>query len=357
MRKEAMIESVLIDNPRGMSLSDIANILDFDEIEVGNKVKEIKQKYDNDDSRGMTVVSFDNKYKFCSKESLQFRKDNNTENISILKEYLHVMKLRGRAKTTLESYELFLKRFIKGLDKPIKRVNTRNIRSFLMQEEDKGNSKSTIATKISILKSYFNWLEREEIITKNPVEKIEKPKFNNDKPKHLTYEEIERIRDLDMKLIDKVLFEVLYSSGIRVSEAVNLDWEDIDFDNRQLYVKNGKGSKDRTTLLSVKSIYLLKKYKRLRKDSDKCVFRSNYRQRMSKESIERHIRLLGEKSNLRKRLYPHRLRHSCATHLLSQGLAINNIQKLLGHSKVTTTERYSRTNFNDVDYNYKRINL
>ena len=272
-------------------------------------------------------------------------------------EFIHVLNLRGRAETTLENYDRFLKYFIRDINKNINEIEVRDIRLFLMKEQnEKGNKKSTISTKISIIKSFFSWLITEGFINSNPSDKIEKPKVVNNQIKFLTHEEIELIRESAGKLIDRTIIETLYSSGIRVSEAVNLDWNDIDFDKKKLYVRNGKGGKNRTTLLSTKAVMLLKKYRSSREDENNWVFQSNFRKRMSKESIERHMRLVGERANLSKRLTPHRLRHSLATHLLNGGMAIDMVQKILGHSKLSTTQIYAKTDTSNIDYHYRKIN-
>jgi len=278
--------------------------------------------------------------------------------INEVDEFIHVLNLRGRAETTIDNYENFLNYFIGFVDKEINTITVRDIRKVLMWEKkEKGNKKSTISTKVSIIKSFFSWLEVEEIITSNPANKIEKPKINkNKKRKYLSHEQIEKLRESAEKLIDRVMVEVLYTSGIRVSEAVNLDWNNIDFESKNLFIQNGKGGKNRTTPISTKAILLLKKYLETRKDDEEWVFQSNFKRRMSKESIERHIRLLGEEAGIKKRITPHTLRHSLATHLLNQGLKINMVQKILGHSKLSTTQIYAKTNMDNIDYHYRKIN-
>ena len=273
----------------------------------------------------------------------------------LVEEFIHVLNLRGRSETTIENYERFLKHFIAELDMEVEDIEVRDIRRFLMKEQkERGNTKSTISTKVSIIKSFFSWLDDERLIEINPASRIEKPKVKNTKRKYLTKEEIEEVREVIEKLIDRTLFEVLYSSGIRVSEAVALNWNNINFNDKKLRVINGKGGKNRIAPLSIKAIMLLKQYRESRNDASEWVFQSNFKQRMSKESIERHMRLLGEEADLESRLTPHRLRHSLATHVLNNGAPISVVSEILGHAKVSTTQIYAKTSQENIDYNYRR---
>lgn len=275
--------------------------------------------------------------------------------MAVVNEFLYVLQSQGRRKKTLDNYRLNLSRFIKSIQKPVQEITTRDIRYYLMQEKERGNCRNTIASKTAILRSFFSWLEKEEIIEKDPTRKIKNPRTDNKAPKFLTHEEIEKVREAVETLIDRLLFEVLYSSGIRVSEAVKLNWQDIDFNNKTLYVRDGKGGKSRATFLSTKAVMLLKKYKETRTDNGEWVFQSQYKRRMSKESIERHIRQLGKKAGLNKRLTPHRLRHSLATHLLERDTPIDMVQKILGHSDVSTTQVYAKTNTANIEHHYRKL--
>lgn len=260
--------------------------------------------------------------------------------LSLIEEYLSAQRQRGRAATTIKQYRAFMTRFAREVGRPLDEVTTRDVRRFLMNEEQRGNSTSTIASKIHRLSSLFGWLEREELIDKNPMARIDAPQLPPAEPRYLTHEEIERVRDVATGR-DRVLFEVLYSSGIRREEAANLDWTDINFDTKALLVREGKGGKSRTTMLSTRAVMLLRQYRAERTDDEPYVFRSQFRRRMSNESINRRIRLLGERAGLRERLTPHRLRHSMAKHLRDAGMPLDVIQALLGHEDMRTTQRYS----------------
>lgn len=227
--------------------------------------------------------------------------------------------------------------------------------SFLMAEETRGNNRNTLATKISTLRSFFGWAVREELVDKDPMLKIDKPKTDPPAPKHLSRDEIELIREACTNLLDRCLVEVLYGSGLRVSEAVNLDWSDLDFQQRLLTIRDGKGGKDRVVPMSTRAALLLRRMSDQRNDDDPCVFRSRYSRRMSKNTIERRVRKIGEAAGIKTRVTPHRFRHSFATHCLESGMPIHVVQALLGHSDLKTTQVYARTQRSTVEYWYRKV--
>ncbi|HET7559239.1 MAG TPA: site-specific tyrosine recombinase/integron integrase [Limnochordia bacterium] len=277
---------------------------------------------------------------------------------SALRHYLYAQEIRGRTRNTLKAYRYFIGRFLRELGKPIDRIDTFDIREFLMREKQSGNSESTIATKINYLRSFFAWLYREEIIMKDPAAKIDPIPQRLDVPKFLTHEEVELLREACTEMVDRCLVEVLYSAGLRVSEASRLEWRDIDFPSMSLRVREGKGDKDRVVPFSTKARLLLQKMRQQRNRQDDflpCVFRSRHNRAMSPSSIERRIRALGEVAGIKERVTPHRLRHSLATHLLESGMPIDAIQKVLGHERIHTTQIYAKTQQRNVEIYYRRV--
>lgn len=274
-----------------------------------------------------------------------------------VQEFLLYQKLRGRRVGTLEGYRQFLERFLRTVGKSIEEISVGDIRQFLMAEEARGNKVTTIAAKIACLRSFFNWLEREEYIPKNPMRRIDRPKLPPAAPKYLTHDEIEALREAaaSTSLMDQLIVEVLYSSGLRVSELIALDWDDVDFANKQAIVREGKGGKSRIVPLSTRAVRLLKRYQKTRRDQDPCVFRSREKNRMTKATVEYRLKRLGRLAGLQSHVTPHRLRHSQATHLLEAGMPLDMIQRLLGHSSIATTQIYARTQMAGVEQYYRRV--
>jgi integrase/recombinase XerD len=271
-----------------------------------------------------------------------------------LLEFLQAKRLEGCRPKSLKAYERFLTRFLWYFKKSPSEIATSEIRMFLMSEESHGNKTTTIATKIAILRSYFGWLSNEEYIIKDPTKRIVRPNLPPSIPKYLTHDELEALRDAATSPIDELLVETLYSSGLRVSELASLDWEDVSFPEKRVTVREGKGGKSRTVPLSTRATRLLSKCKEDRRDDKTWVFMSRQRNRMSKETVERRIRTLGAKAGIEKKVTPHRLRHSLATHLLEAGMPIDQIQQILGHSSLDTTQIYARTQMQNVEQFYRR---
>jgi integrase/recombinase XerD len=259
-----------------------------------------------------------------------------------LQEFLQAKRLEGCRPKSLKAYERFLTRFLWNIKKPVEQITISDVRTFLLVEESHGNKPTTLSTKINILRSYFSWLYIEEYIEKDFTRRLATPRLPSPPPRWLSHEEIEMLRDVCAKLLDEVIVEVLYTSGVRVSEFTGCDWVDFDPTAKELTVL-GKGGKIRTVPLSTRAVMLLKKYRQARKDDNPWLIQSRESKRMSTETVERRIRLLGAKAGLQRKATPHCLRHSYATHLLEAGVPLDVIRELLGHSSVSTTERYART--------------
>ncbi len=273
-----------------------------------------------------------------------------------LQDYLDAQRLRGLRMSTLDAYEQFLARFIREVGKPIMAVTTRDIRRFLMGEERRGNKPATLASKISKLTTFFDWLQRERIIRENPMDLIDAPRIPEPPPKYLSYDELEAVREAAAgHLLRETLVETLYSSGVRVSELVALDRRDLNLTQKRATVREGKGGKSRVVPISTRASRLLQRLLDERTDTDPWVFRSNFDRRMSISSVQWHIRKLGEQAGLMFKLTPHQLRHSLAAHLLNAAMPLDQIQLILGHSSVQTTQRYARTQIQSAEQYYRRV--
>lgn len=353
----SLFEAVLISAGRPLALDHLASVAGIDRTRARYALDVLRSRYGDD--RGI-FVSWDGvrvelvvNPRFAGAVCQASRNDIE-HSYDLIEEFLSVQRQRGCRPKTIEGYRLFLRRFAREIGRPIDQVETRDIRRFIMQEERRVNQLSTIASKIHRLSSLYKWLEREELIERNPMRKIDAPKLPKRQPKWLTHEEIEQIRDVAWGM-GRLLFEVLYSSGIRVSEAVALDWHHVDLNNKTLTVVEGKGGKSRKTMLSTRAVMLLRRYQESRKDNNAWVFQSQFRRRMSKESIERWMRVLGERAGLRRRLTPHRLRHSFARHLLEAGMPPDVLQALMGHEDIRTTQGYSGLPEHHIGQYYRAV--
>jgi len=250
-------------------------------------------------------------------------------------------RLEGLSELTLSGYEIELKLFGKHIDKLVENITTNDIRMYLGKFNKLKTS--SMSKKISILKSFFSWLRNEEIIDKDNAYKIKTPKKEKRLPKALTIDELEMIREACVSSRERALIEVLYATGCRLSEVQKMNREDIDLQAMSTNVI-GKGNKERHVYFSFKALYHLKKYLLQRLDSDPALFVSERKPngRLSCRGIEREIKVIAGRSEVKKNVHPHILRHTFATLLINNGASLVAVQELLGHEDPSTTLIYAR---------------
>ena len=249
-------------------------------------------------------------------------------------------QLEGLSKITLGGYKRHLRIFSEHVKKKVEDVTTADIRVYMSRYKDQKNS--TIGTKISVLKSFFGWLTSEEILLRDPTSRIKHPKKEKRLPKALSIEELEMLREGCQNVRQRVLIEVLYATGCRLSEVQALDRSDIDYNTQSCRVI-GKGNKEREVYFSFKAIYHLKKYLLSRADIVPALIiteRQPYR-RLSGRGIQREIGIIAKNAGLLKKVSPHTLRHTFATLTLNNGADLVAVQELLGHENPATTQIYA----------------
>jgi len=231
------------------------------------------------------------------------------------------------------------------------KVDRHVLRDYLSELVEGGIAKASIARKLSAIRSFYRYLVREEIIPKNPIEQVSSPKLDKRLPSFLTKEEMVKLLnapDLSTPLgqRDRALLELLYASGLRVSELVSLTPEQIDLESNEIRVW-GKGSKERVVLMGVPAAEAIKNYLRegrarlLSKKKTKSLFLNRYGQRLPERSVQRLLEQYAKKAGIGKRVHPHMLRHTFATHLLDGGADLRVVQELLGHARLTSTQIYT----------------
>lgn len=252
------------------------------------------------------------------------------------------MKLRNYSMHTISAYinvieQLFT--FVKK--KPLRELNIGELKDFLYKKQEDGWSSNSISLAANAINFMYT-----QIYKRDGFERLKHPKKVNRLPVVLTKEEIEDVLYQTQNQKHKALLATAYAAGLRVSEVVSLRVEDIDFSNLRLVVRQGKGQRDRVTVLSkrlVDDLYFLCQPK---KGKD-YVFASNRNRKMNKTTAQKIFKQCLKKSFIKKAATFHSLRHSFATHLLEQGTDIRYVQKLLGHKNIRTTQLY--THITDVD--------
>lgn len=265
------------------------------------------------------------------------------------------------SKNTIESYKSDLEKFDNYINKNVKKIDENDIKKYLEYLTKEKESKSTIARNISALRTYYKFLIIDKVITKNPMENIELPKLDKKLPNTLDEEDIEQL--LDIKLIDsysyrnKAMLELMYATGLRVSELINLKIHDVDIDMALLKTM-GKGSKERVIPIGDYALYYLKEYltkyrnSMLKKEYNDFLFLNNHGKQMTRQGFFKMLKKLALENNIHKDFSPHTIRHSFATHLLNNGADLRSIQELLGHSDITTTQIYTHVSNKQLRENY-----
>ncbi len=236
----------------------------------------------------------------------------------------------------------------------IEKVNSKIINLYSLNLYTK-NSKSTVSRKLTTLRSFFNFMVRKGNLKQNPANLIPLPKKEKELPVFLSVDEVFKLIDsIDQEgilpLRDLAIIELLYSSGLRVSELTNI--KVLDIDHRENFVKvSGKGNKERVVPFGSNAREVILQYLRRRielKPKDDFLFLNNRGSGLTTRSIERIVKKYGLLSGISKKISPHALRHTFATHLLGGGADLRSIQELLGHSSLSTTQRYTHTSIEQI---------
>ena len=261
---------------------------------------------------------------------------------------------KGLSKNTIESYASDLNQLSKWLsskDKTMKACTEIDINMFLAEKIKKGNLSTSINRSLSSIKSFFNWLTYNSIIKINPSELIESPKIGRKLPINISEEDVEKILsapDLSSPygIRDKAMLELLYATGLRISELINLKFNEIDF-KRGIVKIAGKGGKERIVPVGETALSWLTDYiDNIRQDlvaenENVYLFLSNRGKQLSRKSCWSIINNYSKISLDSKTISPHSLRHAFATHLLNHGADLRSVQMLLGHSSLSTTQIYT----------------
>src|SRR6056297_3052014 len=277
-----------------------------------------------------------------------------------LNEFIQYLEVeRNYSNNTIKSYKNDLKEFFDYTEKDLTDVKNRDIRIFIEYLYDIDRKRTTINRKISVLRTYFKLLRREELLDENPMEEILSAKNNKKLPDFLTINEINDLINsigeenlLDLR--NKTILKLLYATGLRVEKLVNLKKNDINFGNKYLKVK-GKGNKERSVPITDIALKKLNKYLKRRKYENERIFLSKNGNPLSQRDIRRILKKLIKKMALDKNITPHTIRHSFATHLLERGADLRLVQELLGHSSISTTQIYTHISMEKMKEYYKKF--
>jgi len=285
-----------------------------------------------------------------------------------LSKFLDFLKYEKNASShTISAYRrdlLQFKNYLKNKNLNWEQADNIVIRGFLAILYEKKVKKSTSSRKLAAIRSYYQFCLKRKWMADNPAKVVATPKQEKTVPSFLTEEEMSEFLDfprsgkvLDFR--DKAMLELLYASGIRVSELIGLNLEDLNFDERLIRVK-GKGKKERMipfgrTAEESLQIYISRRMMINKGKIDEEALFLNYRgQRLTTRSVERTVDFYIQRSAVRRKISPHSIRHSFASHLLSRGADLRVIQELLGHESLATTQKYTHVDLRHLLEVYKK---
>lgn len=264
------------------------------------------------------------------------------------------LKAQNRSENTLIAYNNDITQFIDFTTRElniepesltVEQVDIYIVRSFLGELTDQGMERKSMARKLSALRAFFKFLCREGILQKSPVQRIATPKLGRKLPHFLFLEQVEKLLQTPdcatlLGARDQMILELLYGSGLRVSELAGLNRLDVDSEGSLLRVR-GKGSKERLVPLTKYAIEAIQAYLQKREDQQVALLLNYQGSRLSTRSIRRILEKVALEAGLSQHLHPHMLRHSFATHLLDGGADLRSVQELLGHAKLSSTQIYT----------------
>jgi len=240
-----------------------------------------------------------------------------------------------------------------SVDQLLLAADVNEARSYLAHLNDKEYSKATIARKLATLRSFYKFLVKTNRRSSNPLTAVRTPKQEKKLPRFLEYEEIKRLLDTPpietwLGARDRAILETLYSTGIRVSELVALNMDDVDFLGEVIHIR-GKGKKERIAPISSSALQAIQHYmefrnKRAQSNTNfdtKVLFVNKHGHRLSTRSVRRKMDKYLKMAGLDPNISPHTLRHSFATHMLNNGADLRSVQELLGHQSLSTTQVYT----------------
>ena len=272
--------------------------------------------------------------------------------MNYLSDYLKYLEYqKNYSKDTIESYERDVLEYLKYVEKEklnIKDFNYDDVRAYLIYLNKKKDKNSTVSRKISALRSYYKYLINKGVLENNPFSLVSLPKREKKLPRFFYYNELEELFQTPklhtpLGQRDRLILEILYATGIRVSELVNIKVSDISGNEIRIL---GKGNKERIVRFGeyveeVLELYLKETYNELNLDNSDYLFLNSLGGQLTTRGIRYILDRIISKTNIEKKISPHMLRHSFATHLLNEGCDIMTVQELLGHESLTATSIYT----------------
>ncbi|MFA5602943.1 MAG: site-specific tyrosine recombinase XerD [Bacilli bacterium] len=282
----------------------------------------------------------------------------------IIDDYLGYLRIEKKlSENTIQSYRNDLEKYITHTKKNVDSIKKEDITSYIEYLKKNNISSRSIARNITSIKGLHKYLIREKITSYNPSEYIDMPKIKKGLPKSLNTEEINKLLDIKLNTPydyrNKAMLELLYASGLRVSELIHLKIHDVNL-NMAVVRCMGKGNKERINPLGETAIYYLKQYidiyrnKLLKGYFTDYLFLNNHGKGITRQGFFKMLKKIAKEQGIKKEFGPHTIRHTFATHLLDGGADLRSIQEMLGHSDISTTQIYTDISNDTIRQNYDK---
>ena len=274
----------------------------------------------------------------------------------VVKYYLASKAVENISKGTLKIYKLRLEDFFSVVKKGFNDVRPNDIRMYLYYYKKSHNASDAYLDNIRrILNAFFSWLVDNEYLLRNPCASVDRIKYQAPERQPLTAYQLEVLRWNCKTIREKALVDFLFSTGVRVSECRDINLSDIDWVNRSVVIRHGKGDKRRTVFFNAESELTLRKYIESRNDSNEALFVTvrNPHHRMGVKALENEIANISKRCDLH--VFPHKLRHTFATSGLRGGMPLDKLQALMGHTKPETTLIYAKQDQSDLKLAHQRV--
>ena len=270
----------------------------------------------------------------------------------LLDAYLSALTVEGRSQKTIDRYAYIISRFMAYAKVPTRQVSVYHLRTYLAAEKARGIADSTLEGYREIFSAYFNWLQRESLIEKNPTTNLGAIKCPKRQKQTYSEVDLERLTQGCTRIRDKAIIHFLSSTGCRISEMVELNRDTVDLDRLECVV-HGKGDKERVVFLDAVAAMYIREYLATRSDDNPALFINRRKQRMQPGGIrDMMVRLAGAVGV--DHVHPHKFRRTLATELSRHGMPIQEVRILMGHTNIDTTQVYAHTSQERVKNSYAR---
>ena len=274
------------------------------------------------------------------------------EKDDLLECFLDAMGVQGRSEKTIARYRYVITKMMESVKVPTRQITVYHLRKYITEMKERGRQDSTMESVRQVFSSYFNWLQRESLIDKNPVANLGAIKCQKKVKKTYSDMDIENLRRSCTNVRDRAILEVLRSTGCRISEVVGMNRDSLNLAGLQCVV-HGKGNKDRVAYIDKVAAMFLRAYLEGRTDADPALFVNRFERRFNADGVREMLLRLAGRAGV-DHVHPHKFRRTLATELARRGMPIQEVARILGHEKIDTTMKYVVLNDDDVKHDYRR---